>query len=51
MDKVLLVVEAEKNNRDLVKRGYRALTASRDNIAVVFNKAKSHIPKWLEDKV
>jgi succinoglycan biosynthesis transport protein ExoP len=51
MDKMLLIIEAEKNNRDLVKRGYRALAASRDNIAVVFNKARSYVPKWLESKV
>jgi Mrp family chromosome partitioning ATPase len=51
MDQVLLIVEAEKNNRDAVKRGYRALAASRDNVAVVFNKARSYVPKWLESKV
>lgn len=47
MDKMLLVVEGEKNNRDAVRRGYEALTASRDNVSVVFNKARSYIPKWL----
>ena len=47
MDKVLLVVEAEKTNRDTVKRGYEALTTSRDNVAVVLNKARSYAPKWL----
>jgi len=51
LDKVLLIVEAEKNNRDVVRRGYRALAASRDNVAVVFNKARSYVPKWLESKV
>ena len=47
MDKMLLVVEGEKNNRDAVRRGYEALVASRDNVSVVFNKARSYIPKWL----
>jgi len=47
MDKVLLVVEAEKNNRDAVKRGYEALTTQRDNVSVIFNKARSYSPKWL----
>jgi polysaccharide biosynthesis transport protein len=51
LDKVLLVVEAEKNNRDAVKRGYRALSANRDNVAVVFNKARSYLPKWLADRI
>ena len=32
MDKLLLVVEAEKNNRELIKRGYGKLVAERDNV-------------------
>jgi len=48
MDKLLLVVEAEKNNRDLIKRGYGKLVAERDNVAVVVNKARSYVPKWLD---
>jgi uncharacterized protein involved in exopolysaccharide biosynthesis/Mrp family chromosome partitioning ATPase len=48
MDKLLLVVEAEKNNRDLIKRGYRTLVAERDNVAVVVNKTRSYVPKWLD---
>ena len=47
MDKVLLVVEAEKNGREAVKRGFEALTSQRDNISVVFNKARTYVPKWL----
>ena len=48
MDKLLLVVEAEKNNRELIKRGYGKLVAERDNVAVVVNKARSYVPKWLD---
>jgi len=48
MDKLLLVVEAEKNNRELIKRGYRKLVSERDNVAVVVNKARSYVPKWLD---
>ena len=48
MDKLLLVVEAEKNNRDLIKRGYRKLVAERDNVAVVVNKTRSYVPRWLD---
>ena len=48
MDKLLLVVEAEKNNRDLIKRGYRTLVEERDNVAVVVNKTRSYVPKWLD---
>jgi len=48
MDKLLLVVEAEKNNRDVIKRGYRKLVAERDNVAVVVNKTRSYVPKSLD---
>lgn len=47
MDKVLLVVEAEKNDRELVRRGHADLVAGRDNVSLVFNKGKSYGPKWL----
>jgi len=48
MDKLLLVVEAEKNNRELIKRGYGKLVAERNNVSVVVNKARSYVPKWLD---
>jgi len=48
MDKLLLVVEAEKNNRELIKRSYRKLSAERNNLSVVVNKARSYVPKWLD---
>jgi uncharacterized protein involved in exopolysaccharide biosynthesis/Mrp family chromosome partitioning ATPase len=48
MDRLLLVVEAEKNNREIIKRGYGKLVAERDNVAVVVNKARSYVPKWLD---
>jgi Mrp family chromosome partitioning ATPase len=48
MDKLLLVVEAEKNNRDLISRSYRELIAARDNVAVVVNKTRSYVPRWLD---
>ena len=47
MDKLLLVVEAEKNNRDVIKRSYRKLVAERDNVSVVVNKTRSYVPKSL----
>ncbi len=47
MDKVLLVVEAEKNSRDGVKRAFRELTNVRADVAVVLNKVHSYAPKWL----
>ena len=47
MDKVLVVVEAEKTNRDFLKRSYAELLASRANVSVIFNKVRSYAPKWL----
>ena len=45
MDKVLVVVEAEKSNRDFLKRAYTEI-ACRASISVIFNKARSYTPKW-----
>jgi Mrp family chromosome partitioning ATPase len=50
MDKLLLVVEAEKNNRELIKRSYGKLMAERNNVAVVVNKARTYVPKWLDSE-
>jgi polysaccharide biosynthesis transport protein len=46
MDTVLLVVEAEKTNRDAVKRAYQQL-AGKTKVSVVFNKSRSHGLRWL----
>ena len=48
MDKLLLVVEAEKNNGEIIKRSYRKLGAERNNVDVVVNKTRSYVPKWLD---
>jgi uncharacterized protein involved in exopolysaccharide biosynthesis len=48
MDKLLLVVEAEKNSRDVIRRGYAKLTTERPNVAVVINKTRSYVPKLLD---
>jgi len=50
MDKLLLVVEAEKNNRETIKRSYRKLGVERNNVDVVVNKARSYVPKWLDSE-
>jgi polysaccharide biosynthesis transport protein len=50
MDTVLLVVEAEKSNRDAVKRAYTQL-AAKTKVSVVFNKSRSYGPKWLEGEL
>jgi uncharacterized protein involved in exopolysaccharide biosynthesis/Mrp family chromosome partitioning ATPase len=48
MDKLLLVVEAEKNTREVIRRSYGKLSAERNNVAVVVNKTRSYVPKWLD---
>jgi uncharacterized protein involved in exopolysaccharide biosynthesis len=50
MDTVLLVVEAEKSNRDAVKRAYAQL-AAKTSVSVVFNKSRSYGPKWIEGEL
>jgi len=50
MDKLLLVVEAEKNNREAIKRSYGKLIAERSNVSVVVNKTRSYVPKWLDSE-
>ena len=47
MDKVIVVAEAEKTNRDFLKRAYAELIAYRASVSIVFNKARSYIPKSL----
>jgi polysaccharide biosynthesis transport protein len=47
MDKVIVVVEGEKSNRDFVRRAYAELLACRASVSVIFNKARSYTPKWL----
>jgi Mrp family chromosome partitioning ATPase len=49
MDKVLLVVEAEKNSRKAVKRAYNELVSTETNVSTVLNKSRSYGPKWLDE--
>jgi len=51
MDKVLLVVEAEKSNRNSVKRNYEELAAAKANVSAVLNKSRTYGPKWLNDGI
>jgi len=48
MDKLLLVVEAGKSNREAVKRSYAKLANERDNISIILNRTRSYIPKALD---
>jgi uncharacterized protein involved in exopolysaccharide biosynthesis/Mrp family chromosome partitioning ATPase len=48
MDKLLLIVEAEKTHRAIISRGYRKLMSERTNVSVVFNKARTYLPRLLD---
>jgi uncharacterized protein involved in exopolysaccharide biosynthesis/Mrp family chromosome partitioning ATPase len=47
MDKVVLVAEAEKSNRQVVRRAYLELASVNENVSAVLNKLRSYAPKWL----
>ncbi len=47
MDQVLVIVEAEANSPEEVKRGFRDLVESRAKVSVVFNKARPYGSKLL----
>jgi len=50
MDKLLLVVEAEKSTSAALKRVYAKLAIKVDT-SVIFNKRRSYGPRWLEAEV
>jgi len=51
MDKVFFVIEAEKSQRVLVKRGFAQLIARKADVSVILNKVRSYAPKWIESAV
>jgi Mrp family chromosome partitioning ATPase len=48
MDEVILVIEAEQDSRDQVKRAHDVLSNSRANVVGVFNKNRTRTPGWLQ---
>jgi polysaccharide biosynthesis transport protein len=48
MDKMLMVVEADRNNIVPLKRACSELTAAKAKIAGVLNKTRTYGPKWLQ---
>ena len=48
MDKVLLVVDAGKTKRDVIKRGYQDLVNSRADVSTILNKTRENLPSWLQ---
>ena len=51
MDKVLLVVDGEDTSRDALKWGYSELVKGRADVSCVFNKARSHAPRWVAGEI
>ena len=47
MDKVLLVADGEDTSRESLKWGYSELLKGRADVSCVFNKAKTHAPRWI----
>jgi succinoglycan biosynthesis transport protein ExoP len=48
MDKVLLVVDAGKTGRDVLKRSYEELIATRADVSTILNKTSDSLPSWLQ---
>jgi Mrp family chromosome partitioning ATPase len=48
MDKMLLVVEAGKDSRGVLKRACTELVAAKANLCGVLNKVRSYGPHWLQ---
>jgi len=47
MDMVLLVIEAEKTDRDVVEKATNLLAQSKAHVGAVLNKTHNYIPKRL----
>ncbi len=51
MDMVFMVVEAEKTDRDVVKRATDMLVKSKANVGIVLNKKRTYVPKALQQEL
>jgi len=50
MDMVLMVVEAEKTDKDVLKRSLALLHESQQNVGTVLNKSRSYVPRWVREE-
>ncbi len=51
MDKVLLVLDGENTIKEHLRWAYSELENARADVSCIFNKAKSHAPRWVEGGV
>ena len=47
LDKLLLIVEAEKSDRNEIKRAYNEFVTAKAHVSCVLNKTRCSGPKWL----
>ena len=50
LDMVVMVIEAEKNNVDIVNKASGMLTQSKDNVVAVLNKYHTYVPEKLHQE-
>jgi len=51
MDKVLLVVDGECTTRENLNWAYSELERGRADVSCIFNKARTHAPRWVQGDV
>jgi uncharacterized protein involved in exopolysaccharide biosynthesis/Mrp family chromosome partitioning ATPase len=51
MDFVVMVVESEKSDREVVKRGLSLLADASSNVGFVLNKRRAYVPKSLQQEL
>jgi len=51
MDKVLLILDAENTTPERLKQAYSDLERGRADVSCIFNKVRSHAPRWVEGAI
>lgn len=51
MDKVLLVLDGENTNRENLTWAYWELERGKADVSCIFNKARSHAPRWVQEAI
>lgn len=51
MDKVLLVLDGDNTTRENLSWGYMELEKAKADVSCIFNKARSHAPRWVQGDI
>lgn len=51
MDKILLVLDGDNTTRENLSWGYMELEKAKADVSCVFNKARSHAPRWVQGDI